>query len=249
VEDFCGSAPTTDWRRPAIDLATKVNRFGLTGTTHEPDSIVSIFPRIPVGAICKLPAGEPENACFGVEVNTTDPEKHRAVCACDRDQPNPCDCTAPEAGRRYFVCDSGTSAGRPCTRDEHCRPADCTPTDSRPECKPRCDGTPTCQDSGEVWSHPVPNIKTVCKPNATDPNNNCCWTDADCDGRGNKKQCGHALFDLTEARTSGHVITLDWAVKVGGPKRRGVCGDGTPCDNDAPGPSCPDCRGYSPGIE
>jgi len=85
------------------------------------------------------------------------------------------------------------------------------------------------------------------------PTNDCCWTDADCSTR-NEKQCGHGLFDLTPARNNptGHVITLDWDIKRGATrKRRGVCpGEGgAPCENESGGHVCPNCRGYSLGIQ
>jgi len=239
VGDPCGVLPGTDWRKPDIELWPETPNdadFGLMGVVDEDDSIVHVYPQIPVSLVCKGTAVA-DNACLGVERQRHG--KFGVVCACRDRQPAGCSCDTLASPARYFVCGSNSDnlAGMPCTRDQHCNPGG------------SCDGVSRCQKPGAVWSvgakvdeGPECRIDTDCPPQG-DPGNK------------HLTQCGYRLFDLREAietpsigdKPTG-VIKLNHKIKANGHKRRGLCDDGSPCSNGndpgAPG-GCTvgDCRG------
>ncbi len=217
VADPGGNLPTTKWRRPDIDLwvrSAKDQDFGLKGVVDEDDSIVHIFPQLPVSLVCEDTPGR-ENACLGVERQSDG--KFGVECACTDSQEPGCSCTTLSSPARYFVCtaNGGKTEGMPCTRDRHCNP------------RGSCDGVPHCQLPGAVWD-------------GRNDGQFECRRDTDCPPAGHPElsQCGYRLFDLREALegSSGGdnptgEIKLEFKVKPGGRKRRGVCDDGTPCGN------------------
>ena len=62
-----GTAATTDWRKPEIDVwysDESPHEIGLRGSTDGPDSIVHVYPRMPVSIVCKN--GPDDEGCMGV---------------------------------------------------------------------------------------------------------------------------------------------------------------------------------------
>jgi hypothetical protein len=222
-----GTAPGVNWRKPWIKVwrGSDSDESGLEGTVDQDDSIVHVFPRLRTQLVCAGTSGA--NACMAVEHDPT--EGGYVTCACeDRGDPG---CSCEElATPRYFVCDVGSKAGMPCTRDRHCNPDGF------------CRAKPHCQEEGLVWTG---------LPDSTGKE---CTVDDDCLTEGTKTQCGHRLFNFEKSwdvdpmgPNKPFVVTLDKKIVSGGMRqRRGACTNGMACGNGM-GPSpcaAGDCRGY-----
>jgi len=222
-----GDAPGVDWRRPDIELWEPTGHgeeIGLRGTVDENDSIVHIYPRIPVDQICE---GSPLEACFGLDRNADGEVPD--TCACADNHTAPCTCKTASQ-QVLFVCTGGSQRieGRPCTRQKHCIDQNKSGT---------CTGRPFCYLPGSVWGQSPP-----AQPGGT------CFNDENCKlAGGAKSQCGYLLFDFATNRTP----PLDFDIETSSKKERGTCEPGNePCSNGGSGkpPACGSgkhCRGYA----
>jgi hypothetical protein len=142
--EFVGSTPQNDlnrntggvnWLRPDFDLwelAGHAEEFGLSGVVDMNNSVVHIFPRVPIDMLCAA-----DEACFGLEYDNKgdiDP------CACEESHGINCKCLDEDGTTEYFVCEDGPFAGRPCTRKIHCGSGG------------TCTGMPRCVSDGSVWN-------------------------------------------------------------------------------------------------
>ena len=243
VADPEGDGTGVDWRRPDIEpweLTSNDLDFGLKGTVDKPDSVIHIYPQLPVSLFCEGGSGDTENACFGVERKAPPNESEFEVtCACTDRHPVGCTCKPQSSTARLFVCgsDSGSQRGKPCTRDSHCGSG-------------TCNGVPHCQKPPAVWT------------GQNDSTGHKCYVSEDCPPKDDitkdqdLTQCGYRLFDLREAIDTpdgdGSLptgrINLDSKLKQNGHKRRGMCENGGVCGNSnewfAPGPCrVGECRG------
>jgi hypothetical protein len=199
-----GTAATTDWRKPDVEVwvpAESPEEFGLRGSVDQPDSIVHIFPRMPVSLACDGVAGD--EACMGVEGGGG------ISCACRDRYPVGCVCKDVDPPK-FFACDGGDFEGMPCTRHQHCnsKPGSPNPDGS-------CTQKPTCQKDGKqgVWESPGSSAGTAC------------WADGKCTQVAQHPWCGYRLFDISDRK---HPVypkqrQLDAEINTGGRPRRGVC--------------------------
>jgi len=150
--EFVGSNPladpngnSTDWRKPEIQILQSPNRpheSGLIGYVDKKDSIVHVYPRLPVGWVCDSPTATGEG-CLGVEQQGNDGVEE---CAAGDRFGATC---APLLVERFFACEGGPYDGLPCTRPSHCG------------VQGTCTGEPKCQSKGRVWE---PNPSTGSTP-------------------------------------------------------------------------------------
>jgi hypothetical protein len=133
-DDASASYPSTNWRKPEIEPwypDDSPHEAGLRGTVDQNDSIVHVYPRMPVYRVCKV--GTNYEGCMKVG------EKGAIQCACsDRYDPASCGCETLHSPM-YFQCDVGKFAGMPCTRHDHCKPKYGTSGNCsrRPSCQPK----------------------------------------------------------------------------------------------------------------
>jgi hypothetical protein len=229
-DDASGAYPSTEWRKPEIDTwyqrDASLHEAGLRGTVDEDDSIVHVYPRMPVYRVCRN--GTDYEACMKVA------EDGVVRCACgDRYDPASCSCeTAPSP--MYFQCDGGDFAGMPCTRHEHC--------DSDSGNSGNCSQKPSCQPIGpnRVWEGPWNGTTPQLPPGSGD-----CSNDDDCPGQ---QTCGYRLFDFPGSETP---MTLHVEIPHQSDNQAcGVCqqsqGRNTNCNR---GKACPagtgNCRGFT----
>ena len=210
--EFVGSTglppnPPGDPRLPAINVLNDPSRpqeVGLIGVVDKPSSVLHIFPRFPVGQICRSADSQSEG-CVAVAQSSVGGLE---TCPCDLDrQAMGCSCAAINPSQ-FFACRGGEFEGRPCTRPAHCGPGGV------------CDGHPSCQPRNSVWTKGAGLSKT-----------NLCWTDRDCAAA---QQCGYALFNSSDKRDSpsnatDRIVTLEHLVTPAGRNRRGVCPDNSSC--------------------
>jgi hypothetical protein len=220
--DLPGRDFSTNPRSARIDVwYPSKEEFGLTGVTDKDLSIVHAVPRLATSYLCDTVTPE---GCMGVATNLAIDSTR---CACRDRYPADCQCTTESPGK-FFQC---STSKMPCTRHDHCSSAE------------RCDGQPTCQEKGTVWSASPP------------PGTTPCWKDSHCTDP-NKPQCGYLLFNVGNKRETGKSIVKIDAKVSGARKRRGVCkntpsGSRKVCSNagsGAPGactPSEGDCSGYT----
>jgi hypothetical protein len=226
VGDPQGTASTTNWRRPQIDvwyLPDSPQETGLIGVVDQDDSIVHVFPRLRASVFCDVTGDE---ACMGVD---SSPGNVGLTCACTDRYAADCQCKPDGASfPRFFACQGGTYDGMPCTRDRHCNPGG------------TCTQKPFCQPKDKPWELGL-------GPGTGTP----CWVDNDCDPVAGT-QCGYSLFDVTDRKSNIGLLDFDAKIQGAGHKGRGAC-TGAPsnaCGNGgAGGPgACStgsgDCRGF-----
>lgn len=225
-----GKAPSTDWRFPEIDVwypDEPSQVVGLRGSTDQDDSIVHVFPRMPVSIACDGVAGD--EACMAVDGRI---RGSGISCACTDRYPAGCRCKQL-ASPRFFACNGGEFEGMPCTRHAHCNGAGGKPSG-------KCSGQPSCKPTKEagVWI-----------PGRGHTAGKKCWDDAAC---GPNHQCGYRLFNLDHLQDNG-VIVLDAQIEdtLGARQRRGACKKNPKrsCSNITGNQkACPEnekpCRGY-----
>jgi hypothetical protein len=232
-DDASGSLPSTDWRKPEIEPwypedqsgnEVSPNEAGLQGTVDKDDSIVHVYPRMPVFLACRN--GSDLEGCMGVRENggvscECGDRYDRATCVCEK-------LVSP----MYFQCDSGEFEGMPCTRHDHCK--------SKSGNSGNCSQKPSCQPNNpnRVWGGPWPGAPLQA------PGIGECWNDDDCQG---SLTCGRRLFDFPGA---GAQVALDVKIPHGSNKEgRGVC-PGPPRDDKChKNKDCPtgkgNCRGFT----
>jgi hypothetical protein len=242
-DDAQGTIASIDWRKPEIDVwypPGSPKEVGLRGTVDQADSIVHIFPRMPVTLACDGVTGN--EACMGVEGGGG------ISCACGDRYPASCTCKLLSPPL-FFACDGGDFDEMPCTRHAHCNSA---PGSSNPN--GTCSRQPTCQQDGQngVWQSSGP------APAAVPATKTACWVNDTCQQAVNRPWCGYRLFDLRDRKDAPSIpnvtpaIELDADIVKGGRARRGVCeGDrGKACNHNAAN-GCDQtadegvCRGYT----
>jgi hypothetical protein len=242
--EFLGSTPymasvgptsTVDWRFPEIDVwypDEPSAEMGLRGSVDKDNSIVHVYPRMPVWVVCDNVVSD--EACMSVEGHE---HGYGLNCACEDRYAPGCTCTKLTSPR-YFACDGGDFDGMPCTRHMHCN----SPAGGGPNGK--CSEQPTCQPPGEagIW-----------KPGRDHTTGTKCWEKANCAGLGSAYECGYRLFGFDDRNQNG-VIELDAKIEdlVAASKRRGACKDkrgqfcsNLPSNKKACGPQEGTCRGYT----
>ena len=206
-----GTAATTDWRKPEIDVWYSEDfphEIGLRGSTDGPDSIVHVYPRMPVSIVCKN--SPDDEGCMAVT-------GHGGVsCACRDRYPADCECHVV-GPPKYFACENGEFDWMPCTRHDHCNSKfGSSIPDGTCTRQPRC----MKDDRTGIWGYPGP------PPTVGDP----CWSDEGCKDDPNR-QCGYRLFDLGDRKndtpSKPNLIVLDKEIPhspgPGNRVRRGAC--------------------------
>jgi hypothetical protein len=226
-----GTAATVDWRKPEIEPwypAESPEEVGLRGSVDQDDSIVHVFPRMPVTLACKF--GSNVEACMGVG------ENGGISCACTDRYPADCTCEmlSPPS---FFACDGGDFDEMPCTRHAHCnsKPGSGNPSGS-------CSAQPTCQKDGKIGVWEFPGQASGDK----------CWVDQACVDP--TPWCGKRLFDVSDRKetpSKPELIELDAKIDSGASgarHRRGACKESRANVCNQKGANACDtgeCRGYT----
>ena len=236
-DDASGTLGTTKWRKTDIDVwypDDPSEEVGLRGSTDQPDSIVHVFPRMPVSIVCWNGAGT--EGCMRVA------EGGGVTCACEERYPAGCKCAIPNRPQ-YFECEGGDYDGMPCTRHGHCNSAQGSPNPNG-----SCSRKPTCRPDNKngVWSGPW--------PGPPPPGMGQCWDDDDCTQP--NFSCGHRLFDLKDRKKGPQApedlreLDAKIVTATGSRPRRGVCKNEriTTCNHTPANPCAGNqgpCRGYT----
>jgi len=153
--------------------AAQSTELRLDGDVDKSQSVLTLLPRRKATRVCAN--ASPQEACEGIDAGET-----QLGCKDDRNS-GVDECSKPDGGSRYFVCDSGLYTGQPCTRAKHCWPPDESDTTAR------CSATPKCWD---------PANKTLTTTECTDA----------CEGA---LECSEPLFDLRSRLGQGDIVRLN----------------------------------------
>ena len=225
-DDITGTVTPADWRKPDIEVwypSASPEEIGLRGSVDELDSVVHIYPHMPVSLACGGVSGE--EACMAVEGGGG------IQCACRDRYAADCDCIKL-ASPKYFACEGGDFDHMPCTRHRHCNSK---PGSGNPD--GTCSRKPSCRKDGKhgVW------------PAAAAPSNTECWDKHACGTA--HPQCGYRLFDISDRKdhpTHPGRIDLNAEIATAGASRRGVCeaNPNTKCNPSSQCSGSVKCRGY-----